>query len=937
MKISAGAGLTGGGDLSASRTLSLATVGTAGTYTKVTVDAYGRVTGHSSLAAGDIPSLNISKITGLQAALDSKLDASAFDELFEKVALAGGGWAIRAKYGLYSDDFISSKGSNPSAGGTVAGVTSLSELTDVSLNALASGQVLAWNGSKWVNRTLELGASSWDEIVGKPSVFPTNISQIGDLHSSWDALLKAAPSAYVTRWPTAAEVGALTQSTADGRYVRDNNASGTTDTNSALSNAVTHNYRWSNAPYNDISSLFDISYSNDWRTQLFVKHQASTDIRVRSRYNGTTWGSWRKIAFTDSNVASASKWATARTLTLTGDVTGSVSMDGSANVSLSANVSADVFKYRGDAGDIASSAPTQAELTSVKTPGSYYVGYPSASGKLLVFKSGGSAQYTQFYHTFNGSLIWRSSKDGDLSAYAWRTLLDSSNYSSTLDTRYVKKSGDTMTGWLRIKEGDGNAMYGIQVASGNNAIVSYVGTNSYIGMQQGTNYLRSGATDLIHRKNGTDYKIWDSSNDGSGSGLDADLLDGYHASGLYRIGEANQGGAAVTLNSFNTTNGSAYAWNKAGNASLLLNNNNNALAILLGGTVNDRSANIQVGHNSSSAYANITGNLYLNKLGGNVYIGNTLAATISSNVASATRLQTARTIWGQSFNGTANVSGALTGVTSIAASGGITANTITCSNWLRTTGQTGWYNETYGGGIYMTDSTYVRVSHSKRFYSASGMSSPYTGGAWISMGTRTNCIYADRNNSEGSAHCLYRVKAYNGNALCFGGLGNEIGFYMYTASDISSNTNAVLHRTRWNMTNGEISHTSSFHSVGGIYSDSYVSAKGQNTSSDLRLKDVLQDARPTLRQIAQAPAIRFAWKDGSGIDVGSSAQYWQRVLPDAVKERGGWLEMAYGNIALVSAISIAREVEGHEERIKRLERENRKLKRRVAELEQGRA
>ena len=398
-----------------------------------------------------------------------------------------------------------------------------------------------------------------------------------------------------------------------------------------------------------------------------------------------------------------------------------------------------------------------------------------------------------------------------------------------------------------------------------------------------------------------------------------------------------QGGAAVTLNSFNTTNGSAYAWNKAGNASLLLNNNNNALAILLGGTSNDRSANIQVGHNSSSAYANITGNLYLNKLGGNVYIGNTLAATISSNVASATRLQTARTIWGQSFNGTANVSGALTGVTSIAASGGITANTITCSNWLRTTGQTGWYNETYGGGIFMTDSTYVRVSHSKRFYSASGMASPYTGGAWISMATRTNCIYADQNNSESSAHCLYRVKAYNGNALCFGGLGNEIGFYMYTAANISSNTNAVLHRTCWNMTNGEIYHTSSFHSVGGIYSDSYVSAKGQNTSSDLRLKDVLQDARPTLRQIAQAPAIRFAWKDGSGIDVGSSAQYWKNVLPDAVKERNGWLEMAYGNIALVSAISIAKDVVSHEERIRKLERENRKLKRRVAELEQGRA
>ena len=43
-------------------------------------------------------------------------------------------------------------------------------------------------------------------------------------------------------------------------------------------------------------------------------------------------------------------------------------------------------------------------------------------------------------------------------------------------------------------------------------------------------------------------------------------------------------------------------------------------------------------------------------------------ALTSDNVASATKLQTARTIWGQSFNGTANVSGALSGATTISAS-----------------------------------------------------------------------------------------------------------------------------------------------------------------------------------------------------------------------------------------------------------------------------
>ena len=37
-------------------------------------------------------------------------------------------------------------------------------------------------------------------------------------------------------------------------------------------------------------------------------------------------------------------------------------------------------------------------------------------------------------------------------------------------------------------------------------------------------------------------------------------------------------------------------------------------------------------------------------------------------------------------------------------------------NWLYTTGNNGWYNSTYGGGIYMTDSTWVRIYADKNFY-----------------------------------------------------------------------------------------------------------------------------------------------------------------------------------------------------------------------------
>lgn len=57
-KVNAGTGLTGGGALSSDVTLSLATVGKAGTYYKVTTDAYGRVTsGNTSLALSDVTNL----------------------------------------------------------------------------------------------------------------------------------------------------------------------------------------------------------------------------------------------------------------------------------------------------------------------------------------------------------------------------------------------------------------------------------------------------------------------------------------------------------------------------------------------------------------------------------------------------------------------------------------------------------------------------------------------------------------------------------------------------------------------------------------------------------------------------------------------------------------------------------------------------------------
>lgn len=125
IQVKAGEGLSGGGALSGNVTLSLATVGTAGTYTKVTVDKYGRVTGHATLSASDIPTLEISKINGLQEELDKKLNISDFGNKFAtemanwfKKDTEGNVFVANSK-GFYSESFVSAMGK--SSGGSSSG------------------------------------------------------------------------------------------------------------------------------------------------------------------------------------------------------------------------------------------------------------------------------------------------------------------------------------------------------------------------------------------------------------------------------------------------------------------------------------------------------------------------------------------------------------------------------------------------------------------------------------------------------------------------------------------------------------------------------------------------------------------------------------------------------------------------------------------------
>ena len=167
-RVSAGNGLAGGGILSSDVTISLGTIGTAGTYTKITTDMYGRVVSGTTLSEGDIPTLQISKISGLQSALNSKLNISDFNTWFTiKKDSQGRIVSIQANYDFFSVGEISAYG----LGETQPSVTTLAGLDDVTITSPANGQTLIYDSatSQWKNGTIIGGGNiSLNGTVYKP-------------------------------------------------------------------------------------------------------------------------------------------------------------------------------------------------------------------------------------------------------------------------------------------------------------------------------------------------------------------------------------------------------------------------------------------------------------------------------------------------------------------------------------------------------------------------------------------------------------------------------------------------------------------------------------------------------------------------------------------------------------------------------------------------
>lgn len=681
----------------------------------------------------------------------------------------------------------------------------------------------------------EAGSVAWGNISGKPSVFATNIANITDLHSSWDAvlkaqkpnwltavsiatisdlhanwdaLLKAAPSAYVTRWPTISEVTGkqnlivkLNGGTTEGTNQFTYNATGAKTINITPAGigaaASSHNHSWSNITSGKPTTLAGYGITD-------------APTKTGSGASGT-WG----IGIT-GNAATASKWATARTITLGSYLSGSVSLDGSANVTLNANVVGLTSQ-----GNKTAATGNTSPASGVRLYQVYNNGYPTPYGNLLSVKGGGAGELLLSWNNAN-RIYYRSLRDNGDNWLGWNELaFITDNVASATKLKTAR------TLWGRSFDGTadvGGDMTGVGWINGG-LRVDY--GDDLVGLRwRGVHTVEFGGnTGYAH----TSYYFRPS----------------YSSSGFTEVSLTIQNASASNTPTFTTT----HSFNSYG--------------------VGYHKYGLGVGRSApNDGYA-----------------------------------------------------------------GGIYANTILTNDWFRSEGNTGWLNQTYKGGWYMSDTYFIRCYGEKSVYLGSGSYRNGGGGYIANNLTNASDIYSCRFMSEGVG------------AIPAGNIRNILGWYDSAASGWQTsyiigcvrNYNNNWGEMRLGVYQYEGSNRAAkmFISLDGANNHLYVEGNLLVTGgvtlygSDIRYKSIIQQVKLSLLDIAKAPSFVYHWnREGMKCDrlnIGGSAQYTQTILPWAVEEKNNLLTMDYATVAYTFAVHTARHLLTYETRtdkkIKKLERE----------------
>ena len=530
----------------------------------------------------------------------------------------------------------------------------------------------------------------------------------------------------------------------------------------------------------------------------------------------------------------------------------------------------------------------------------------------------------------NSDGVFYSNSSSDLDKYP---ILHSNNYSSYA----LPLSGGTLSNssrnYLFINTTNASGPYVTFTIS--NSVKGYVGyytdgdTQNYtwLGTSAGTRlFLDETANSLRVGTNSANYTVWHAGNDGASSGLDADLLDGRHLTQipyLYNYGTNELGNStSVTVNDLATyyaSTGMIYAAtdNPLGSAKWV-----HVWSQTWSGANTSWVSQIAVGTGASTGLyyrtngsSTIVGKVWTrawdNANAGPGYAWECTSLTATGHIYMAN----AKSIYWADSNGTSrqilNVSASnqlLVGYGTIANS----ATTFLYGNAI-----------TFNVGSGPTEAMRINSSGNVGI----GTSSPsYLTTIYGTSSAAPLCVIQDNGTAQtwgvasiapSMATTKLNIGYITGRAL---GTRNSgwMGFY-YAGSASTSNY----------LTLGIYGNSGTLK----VYYDGTMSTTGdQVVSSDATLKTNLQDVTYSVADIAKARAVSFDWKDGRGHSVGSIAQDWKPICPELVHGEEGNMTLAYGQLALVNTILLARQSESHEERIKRLEAENIELKKEIERL-----
>lgn len=298
---------------------------------------------------------------------------------------------------------------------------------------------------------------------------------------------------------------------------------------------------------------------------------------------------------------------------------------------------------------------------------------------------------------------------------------------------------------------------------------------------------------------------------------------------------------------------------------------------------------------------------------------------ISSQTYNATSYGTRYRFWSSKNSNKSDVSWTCS---TLNASGRVTCADVYSSSWLRTTGQTGWYSETYGGGWYMTDSDQVQIYGNKIFYN-SGYRGWGIGGHFVAL------------------------KLYNASHIGLNLANNSYTWGIYSNRD----GNMYIGRRDGNVNNSSGSYVvtlgySTLSMSGNIVATGGITAK---TTSDMRLKNRVGQTDYAKKLLSLGLVFDYIYNDtaqsriGKMVDdkrhIGLSYQTVSKALPTICgKDDDGYGYINYISPDFISLIAGAtqlntlgikelyKKTNSIEDEIKKLKKENECLKKEINKL-----